>query len=146
VIIVDNALKRRAAENKPVKVAMIGAGFMARGIANQIINSVPGMRLVAIANRTLDRARRAYVEAGVSADNIKEVDSAKDVEAAISAGKYAITSDAFAVVEAGGIDAILEITGAVEHGARVTLKAIEAGKHIVTLNADIDGTVGPLLK
>ena len=30
---------------------MIGAGFMARGIANQIVNSVPGMRLVAIANR-----------------------------------------------------------------------------------------------
>src|SRR3954470_24746707 len=98
MFIVDSALRRRAAEGNPVRVAMIGAGFMARGIANQIINSVPGMRLVAIANRTLDRARRAYVEAGVDASEIKEVDSAKGVEAAIAAGKYAITSDAFAVV------------------------------------------------
>jgi predicted homoserine dehydrogenase-like protein len=80
MIIVDTALKKRAAENKPVKVAMIGAGFMARGTANQIINSVPGMRLVAIANRTLDRARRAYVEAGVDASEIVEVESAKGVE------------------------------------------------------------------
>jgi predicted homoserine dehydrogenase-like protein len=146
MIIVDTALKKRAAENKPVKVAMIGAGFMARGTANQIINSVPGMRLVAIANRTLDRARRAYVEAGVAAEDIREVDSAKGVEDAMAAGKYAITSNAFAVCEAGGIDAILEITGAIEHGARVTLKAIENGKHIVTMNAELDGTVGPLLK
>src|SRR5688572_27340465 len=144
--IVDTALKARAAAGKPVKVAMIGAGFMARGIANQIVNSVPGMKLVAIANRTLDRARRAYSEAGVPAENIKEVDSARGVEAAMSAGKYAITSDAFAVCEAGGIDAILEITGATEHGARVTLKAIDYGKHIVTMNAELDGTVGPLLK
>jgi predicted homoserine dehydrogenase-like protein len=146
MIIVDNALKARAASGKPVKVAMIGAGFMARGTANQIINSVPGMKLVAIANRTLDRARRAYTEAGIREDQLKEVDSAKGIEEAISAGKYAVTSNAFAVCEAGGIDAILEITGAIEHGAQVTLKAIEHGKHIITMNAELDGTVGPLLK
>ena len=37
---------------------LIGAGFMGRGLANQIINSVPGMRLVAIANRTLERGEK----------------------------------------------------------------------------------------
>ena len=62
--IVDTALKARAAAGKPVKVAMAGAGFMARGIANQIVNSVPGMKLVAIANRTLEKAKSAYEYAG----------------------------------------------------------------------------------
>ncbi|MDB5294054.1 MAG: putative NAD(P)-dependent oxidoreductase [Phycisphaerales bacterium] len=146
MIIVDNALKARAAAGKPVNVALIGAGFMARGTANQILNSVPGMRLVAIANRTLDRARRAYVEAGVPEGDIRIVDSAKALEAAVADGKYAITDNAFAPCEAGGIDAILDITGAVEFGANVTLKAIEHGKHVVTMNAELDGTVGPLLK
>jgi len=48
MVIVDSALNKRHSENNPVTVAMIGAGFMARGIANQMVNSVPGMRLVAI--------------------------------------------------------------------------------------------------
>ena len=146
MIIVDSALKARAAAGNPVRVAMVGAGFMARGTANQIVNSVPGMRLVAIANRTLDRARRAYAEAGVSDDQIAVVDSAKGLEAAMAAGKYAVTDDAYAACEAGGIDAVLDITGAVEFGANVTLRAIEHGKHVVTMNAELDGTVGPLLK
>ena len=30
MIIVDTALERRAAENNPIRVAMVGAGFMAR--------------------------------------------------------------------------------------------------------------------
>ena len=51
MVILDTALRKRAADGNPIRVAMIGAGFMARGIANQIINSVPGMRLVGMARR-----------------------------------------------------------------------------------------------
>ena len=66
MIIVDRALERREAEGRPIRVALVGAGFMGRGVANQIINSTTGMRLVAIANRTLAQAERAYREAGVT--------------------------------------------------------------------------------
>ena len=59
MIIVDRLLRQREADGKPVRVGMVGAGFMARGVANQIVNSVPGMRLVAIANRTLNNAVQA---------------------------------------------------------------------------------------
>jgi predicted homoserine dehydrogenase-like protein len=38
MIIVDKALQARAEAGNPIKVAMIGAGFMGRGIANQIVN------------------------------------------------------------------------------------------------------------
>jgi predicted homoserine dehydrogenase-like protein len=64
MIIVDAALKAREAAGKPVRVAMLGAGFMARGVANQIVNAVPGMRLWAIANRHLEGTQCAYREAG----------------------------------------------------------------------------------
>jgi predicted homoserine dehydrogenase-like protein len=146
MIIVDTALRARAAAGKTIRVAMVGAGFMARGIANQIVNSVPGMRLVAIANRTLDRARRAYAEAGVATDDVRVVESAGALHAAMAEGRYAITDDPNVVCEAEGVDAILEVTGAVEFGARVVTRAIEHGKHVVTMNAELDGTVGPLLK
>ena len=53
MILVDNALKKRQQAGQPVRVAMVGAGFMGRGVALQICRYVPGMVLVAIANRTL---------------------------------------------------------------------------------------------
>lgn len=144
MIIVDTALKKRAAENRPVTVGMIGAGFMARGIANQIVNNVPGMRLVAIANRTLANARRAYAEAG--AGDAETVESLPKLNGAIAAGRYAITENADLLCQADGVDAILDVTGAIEFGARVTLEAIRNGKHVVTMNAELDGTVGPILR
>ena len=71
MIIVDTALKAREEAGNPLRVAMVGAGFMAQGIANQILNSVPGMELVAIANRTLEKAELAYTRAG--AENVLRV-------------------------------------------------------------------------
>jgi predicted homoserine dehydrogenase-like protein len=64
MMIVDTALRKREAERNPVRVGMIGAGFMGRGLANHVLNSVPGIRLIAVTNRTLARAKRAYVEHG----------------------------------------------------------------------------------
>jgi predicted homoserine dehydrogenase-like protein len=47
---------------------------------------------------------------------------------------------------ASGIDAIVESTGEVEFGASVTLRAIEHRKHVILMNAELDATVGPILK
>lgn len=144
MVIVDNALKRRQEENNPVRVAMIGAGFMGRGIANQICNSVPGMELVAIANRTVDQAKRAYTEAGVeSAEYTTQKD---ELENNIREGKYTITDNASIVCEAEGIDAIIEVTGAIEFSSHLILKAFENKKHVILMNAEVDGTIGPILK
>jgi predicted homoserine dehydrogenase-like protein len=65
MIIVDTALAKREEEKNPVRVGLVGAGFMGRGIVLQIANSVPGMELVAIYNRTVEGAKRAYREAGI---------------------------------------------------------------------------------
>lgn len=144
MILVDRALERRAAAGNPLRVAMVGAGFMGRGVANQIVNSVPGMELVAIANRTPAKAEAAYREAGVT--GLRSVSSAAELDAAIAAGQAAVSDDPFALCEADGVEAIIDVTGAVEYGARVALRAFEHGKHLVLMNAELDGTVGPILK
>ena len=41
MILVDTALQARAEQNRPIRVGMIGAGFMGQGLTNQIVNSVP---------------------------------------------------------------------------------------------------------
>jgi predicted homoserine dehydrogenase-like protein len=144
MIIVDKALEARQHAGNPVRVGMIGAGFMGRGIALQILNNVPGMDLVAISNRSLDGASRAYAEAGQP--DVAVVESVAQLEQAISAGRYAVTEDAMLLCRAGMIDAIIEVTGTVEFGAHVVLEAISHGKHVVVMNAELDGTIGPILK
>ena len=144
MIIIDTALAQRAREGRPIRVGLIGAGFMARGVALQIALSVPGMRVAAIANRTLEGARRAYREADVS--GVCVVETLTQLERAIESGVPAITEDAMLLCRAAGIDAIIEVTGTIEHAAHVTLEAIAHRKHVVLMNAEIDGTIGPILK
>jgi predicted homoserine dehydrogenase-like protein len=144
VIIVDKALQACAEVGNPVKVGMIGAGFMGRGIANQIANSVPGMELVAIFNRNLDGAQRAYAEAGI--EDFKVVTTVTELEDCVAQGKYAVTDDAMLLCQAEGIDALIEVTGTIEFGAQVVLEAIAHHKHVILMNAELDGTVGSILK
>jgi predicted homoserine dehydrogenase-like protein len=143
MMIVDSALEERHRGGNPIRVGMVGAGFMGRGIALQIITATRGMELVAIANRTLDNARRAYGEAGVDA-NVVESEAA--LARAIERSEPAVTDDASLICTAEAIDAVIEVTGTVEFAARVALQAIEHGKHLVLMNAELDGTVGPILK
>ena len=144
MIIVDNALRRREESGKPIRVAMVGAGFMARGIALQLTGAVPGIELVAVANRRIEGAKRLYAEAGF--DHVVEVRTRTQIEEAIDRREYAVTDDAFLLCEASGIDAIVEVTGAVEFGAHVALAAIKHRKHVIAMNAELDGTIGPILK
>ncbi|MEH2059498.1 MAG: Gfo/Idh/MocA family oxidoreductase [Nostoc sp.] len=144
MIIIDRALRARAAAGNPIKVGMIGAGFMGRGIANQIVNSVPGMELVAISNRQIDAAKQAYSEAGI--EDIQVVATVSELEDAIANGKYAVTEDAKLLCRAEGIDALIEVTGAVEFGAHIVMEAIAHCKHVIMMNAELDGTIGPILK
>lgn len=144
MIIVDTALKARAEANNPVKVAMVGSGFMGWGIANQMINSVPGMELVAVSSRHLSNARRAYDEAGI--DAVRTVRTVAELEDAITHRQPAITEDAMLLCQADGIDAIIEVTGTIEFAAQVVLEAIAHRKHVVLMNAELDSTIGPILK
>jgi predicted homoserine dehydrogenase-like protein len=98
------------------------------------------MRLVAIVNRTQANAERAFREAGVGEWEV--VDDAQGVDKAISRGVPAVTSNYAAVTEAEQVDAIVEATGAVEYATHVIVSAIDHGKHVVLLNAEVDGTVG----
>lgn len=144
MIIVDTALRRRETEGNPVRVALVGAGYMGRGIALQVIRSMPGIRIVAISNRSIDQAQRAYVQAGLQ--NVRRVDTVQALENAIERGEPAITDDPELVCQAGPVEAVVETTGDVEVGTKVALAAIRNGKHIVLMNAEVDSTVGPILK
>jgi predicted homoserine dehydrogenase-like protein len=143
VIVVDKALVERAAAGKTIKVGIAGAGFMGRAVARQIVNWVPGMDVAVIASRDLDSATRAYAEAGVV--DVERADAARALEDAVHRGRPAITDDLVEMCRTEGLDAVVEATGTIEMGAQVVVEAIEHGRRAVLVNAELDGTVGPIL-
>ena len=144
MILIDHALRAREDEGRPIRVGMVGAGFMGQGLTNQIVNSVPGMRLVAISNRHVERATDVFRYAGLADINVAENLSA--VEDSIRAGLPVVTEDALILTRAEGIDVLIDVTGSVEYGAHVVLEAFAHGKPVVLMNAEIDATIGPILQ
>ena len=144
MILVDTALERRRREGNPIRVALSGAGYMGRGIALQIVRAVPGIELVAIASRDAERAGDAFAAAGRQDGRVVSTDA--ELADAMAAGRPAVTSDAALLARAEGVEAVIEATGDVGAGARFALAAIGSGKHVVLVNAELDGTLGPLLK
>lgn len=143
MIIVDNALAKREAEQNPIRVGLIGAGFQGSGIGLQIMTATPGMRLCAVANRNIDSAVGVYNQVDIQPTRC---DTRTELETAIAAGRPAVIEDAVALATADGLDAIIEVTGSIEYAARAILAAIESGKHVIQMNAELDGTIGPILK
>jgi predicted homoserine dehydrogenase-like protein len=144
MIIVDNLLKQREAQGRPIRVASIGAGFMGQGLTNQIIHSAPGMRMVAAFNRRGQRAVDVFSYAGRTDTVVATTQN--QVEDAIRAGKPVVTEDPFLLTRSEQIDVLVDVTGSVEFGARVVLDAFEHKKDVVLMNAEIDATIGPLLQ
>ncbi len=138
------ALEARAAAGNPIRVGLVGAGYAGRGFAARIIRRTPGVELVAVANRTIDEAARAYRDAGVDAPG--QVGSAADLDVAIRNRRPVITDDPTILTDAAGVEAIVEATGEVEFGAGVAVRTIAAGKHLILINAELDSCLGPLLK
>jgi predicted homoserine dehydrogenase-like protein len=141
---VDTALGQREAAGNPIRVGLVGAGATGRAISLQLGTPVPGMRLLAIANRTLAHSERAFREAGIT--EWVRAESAHQAEAAIARDVPVLTDDPAVLTRCEAIDVLVEATGTIEVAARVVLDAIDQGKDVVLVNAELDSLVGPILK
>jgi predicted homoserine dehydrogenase-like protein len=144
MIIVDTALEAREKEGRPIRVALLGAGFMSHGLANHIVNTTPGMRLVGVYNRRPQRAFELYKYAGVK--DVVSPMTQKEADLAMREGIAVATDDAFLLARSPEVDVIVDVTGSVEFGARVALEAFRHKKDVVLMNAEIDATIGPILQ
>src|SRR5262245_20371812 len=146
MIIVDTALEQRAAENRPIRVGILGAGFMARGLANRIANGPPGMVLGAVYARQIAGARALFVYCGADESAIVEAGGLGPLDRAMLERKAVVTDDPFLLTRSEHLDVLVDTTGSVEFGARVILDAFKHGKDVVLMNAEIDATIGPILQ
>lgn len=144
MILVDTALQAREAGGTPIRVAIVGAGFMSQGLANQIAHSVPGMRLVAISNRNIKRAIDVFQYCGY--ENVVVAETQSRLDDAIRANRPAATEDALLMACSEFVDVLVDTTGSVEFGANLVLEAFKHRKDVILMNAEIDATIGPILQ
>lgn len=144
MILVDQALQAREKEGRPIRVALLGAGFISRGLANHIANTTVGERLVGVFSRRTEKAFELCRYAGIS--DVASPACQEEADRAIQAGKVVVTDDAYTLSRSTQVDVLVDVTGSVEFGAKVALDAFQNGKDVVLLNAEIDATIGPILQ
>jgi predicted homoserine dehydrogenase-like protein len=138
-------LAKRAAENNPIRVGIIGAGKFGAGLVAQL-SQMKGVQASIIADINLDRAKHAYTSSKVPAEAIQTAKNRDEIHRAIQSGKPAVTEDGLLVAHSDVVDVVVEVTGVPEVGARMAYEALTHRKHVVMVNVEADVTVGPLLR
>lgn len=136
-------LEHLSFDGRDINVAVVGSGFVARGLVYQL-SLTPAMRCSLIVARSPDKAREILEAVGIGADPII-TDEPDRIDELVAGGSTAIATDPNVLGGLSTIDVVVEATGHVEYGARVAIIALSSRKHVVTLNFETDATVGPLL-
>jgi predicted homoserine dehydrogenase-like protein len=135
-------------EGKRIRIGLVGAGFMGRGIV-ETVRACPGMTVTAVADIDPERVRAVFEEAGETA--VVEVDSdersvrgEKNI-ARVKDEQPVVTSSPRVIAQLESVDMVIEATGDPEIGAEVAYFGIMHGKHVGMLNVETDVTIGPQL-
>lgn len=133
-------LHERAAQGKPLRLGLIGAGKFGSMYLAQVPR-IPGIHLVGIADLLPSNVYTNVQRVGWSDERY----AARTLEAALTTGTTHISDDWQALVAHPQLDIIIEATGhpmaAVEHA----LAAFHHGKHVVMVTVEADAFCGPLL-
>lgn len=133
-------LQQRAADGRPLRVALIGAGKFGTMFLAQA-RRTPGIHVVAVADLAPQRARDSLARAGWEASR----NQARSVDEACRGGSTWVTDDAGRAIAAGAVEIVVEATGNPAAGIRHALACFEHGKHVVMVNVEADCLAGPLL-
>jgi predicted homoserine dehydrogenase-like protein len=133
-------LLQRAAEGRPVRIALIGAGKFGSMYLAQAPR-MPGVHVVGIADLAPDRARANLDRVGWTPGQ----SSARSIDEALRDGTTWLTDDWKALLADPRIEMLVECTGnpiaAVDH----IMLAFAQGKHVVNVTVEADALCGPIL-
>lgn len=141
---INNRLRQLEESGKTIKVALVGAGLMGKGMVSQMM-LMKGMTPSLVISRDIRDAMESYTLAGINETDIRIAKTLKDVNIAMEDGKFVISDNIEFGSRANLVDVVVDATGSPEAGARIATDSILNKKHIVMVNVEADVTVGPIL-
>ncbi|NLL81373.1 MAG: NAD(P)-dependent oxidoreductase [Tissierellia bacterium] len=141
---INTKLKELEENNNPIRVSIVGAGLMGKGLVSQLM-LVKGMVPSLVVSHKIQDTIEAYTLAGIARDDIKIAKSLEEINLALEENKYVVTDTTEYATKANLIDVVVDATGVPNTGAEIAFDAILNKKHIVMLNIEADVVVGPIL-
>lgn len=137
----DIILKQIENRNKPIDIIVVGLGFMGFGFLSYS-RSLKGIRVPLLISRRPEESKIFLEKKGFKTVIENNPNKIKDY-----ANKgYICISDDIGLIKRYENNMVFEVTGTVSYGAEVSLEAIRARKHLVTMNPELQVTVGTELK
>ncbi|MAA91762.1 MAG: flagellar biosynthesis protein FlgA [Deltaproteobacteria bacterium] len=133
-------LQKRAEQNKPVRVGLIGAGKFGSMYLSQVPQT-PGVSVAGVVDLSPSRARSNLLKVGWSESNI----SSTSLDDAIRDGTTYVSDDWEGLVKHPAIDVVVESTGSPPDAVEHILASFANGKHVVNVTVEADAFCGPLL-
>ena len=127
------------AREAPLRIGIVGAGAMGKGILYQAMIT-PGLACAGLCDLRIETAIAGAEELGLP---YRVVETADAYEDAIRAGETPICQDGLLTASSPSVDILVEGSSAIAPGAAFVIRAIETGKHVVLMNAEIDLAFGP---
>lgn len=140
----NDKLKKLEEDNKHIKVAIVGAGLMGKGMVSQMM-LVKGMKPSLVISNKIQDAIEAYTLAGVSKADIVIAKNLNEINIAMEQNKYIASDITDYATKPNLIDVVVDATGVPDAGARIAMDAIFNKKHVILLNVEADVVVGPIL-
>ena len=141
---INSKLSQLQEDGKNIKVSLIGAGLMGKGMVSQMM-LMKGMTPSLVVSNNISDAIESYTLAGISKEDIRIAKNLRDVNIAMEDGKFVVSDNMDFGSAANLVDVVVDATGSPEAGAKIAMDSILNKKHIVMVNVEADVTVGPIL-
>ncbi|MBP7842390.1 hypothetical protein KA017_00100 [Candidatus Woesebacteria bacterium] len=134
-------LAKYQTNQEPIVVTMVGLGFMGFGFFSANIHN-PGLSIPLVITRRPSEAQSFFESKGITAEI---TDSVEKIKKNADAGIISISDNLDLIVDFPS-DVVFEVTGTVDYGTDVALRTLLAKKQLVTMNPELQATVGTQLK
>lgn len=128
-------------QKEPIDIIVNGLGFMGFGFLSSLAY-LPNMRIPLVVSRDPIRSKKHLESKGYKVKIENNPSKIKD----LAKRGYICLSEDTDLISTYENKLVIEMTGTVPYGTEVALETIKAKKHIITMNPELQATVGSELK
>lgn len=133
--------KQLEKKSEPIEVTVVGLGFMGFGFIS-LMQKVPGIRVPLVISRRPNEARCFLESHGFKVATANNHNNIKD----LASKGYVCISDNLDLLKDYENDVVVSMTGTIDYETKVALATLNAKKHLITMNVELQATLGTELK